>query len=281
MEKAERRRDQQHVQETADGRLSDDQPHDQAGMRLVGQDPEPVRDLSERRPAARAGRAPPVRLLPHEGDEDGASEADRRADADDQGRAPHREEAAGERRADEDCHALEHARPHVPCDELLRGAREVRHERVVRRAVRPSAERDQRDEDIDEPGGAAQRQDAGGEGQRRPARGLDRQQEALPGIPVDDGRCERNRRDGGTHPDHAEDPDGGQAPFLVEVDGERDKGSPVRGEVAAPAEQEGPQPRTPQNVAEHRQAHEQRAHRPTLARPARVVNEAVLWTTWV
>jgi hypothetical protein len=143
----------------------------------------------------------------------------------------------------------------------------------VRRTVRPSAERDQPDEHVDEPGGAAQRQDDGGEGQRRPARRLDRQQEALPGIPVDDGRGERNRRDDGTHPDHAENADGRQAPLLVEVDGERDEGSPVRREVAAPGEQEGLQPRTPQNLAEHRQAHEQHAHRPTLARPARVVNE--------
>jgi hypothetical protein len=55
-------------------------------------------------------------------------------------------------------------------------------------------------------------------------------------------------------------------PFLlVEVDGERDEGSPVRRVVAAPREQERPQPRAPQDVAEHDHVHEQHAHRPTLA----------------
>ena len=88
-------------------------------MRLAGQDPEPVRDLSEGRPALRTGRPPPVRLLPHPREEYRATEADGRANGDDQVRAAHRQQAAGESRADEDRHALEHARADVPRDELL------------------------------------------------------------------------------------------------------------------------------------------------------------------
>ncbi len=179
----DRRGDQQHVQEAADERLSDDQPHDQARIRLVGQDSEPFHDLSERGPAVRPTRPPPVRLLPHPSNEYRAAEADRRAHRDDQVRAGDREENAGESRANEDRHALEHARPDVPGDELVHRAGEPRHESVVRRTVRPPAERAQRNEHVNEPRGAAQSQDHGGEAQRRPARALDGQQEALPGYP--------------------------------------------------------------------------------------------------
>jgi hypothetical protein len=83
----------------------------------------------------------------------------------------------------------------------------------VRRTVRPSAKRDQRDQREDEPGAAAQSQDDGSESQCTPARELDCQQEALPGIPVDDGGRERNGRDRGTHPDQAENADTGGPSF--------------------------------------------------------------------
>jgi len=79
--------------------------------------------------------------------------------------------------------------------------------------MRAAAERDHARQHEHEREHSAHRENECADRERAPPRDLNSEQDALARVAVDERRRQRDRRDGGTHPDHAEN-----APDVVSVD---------------------------------------------------------------